>query len=73
MPSSPSHQSTRAASTVEEFCRDHRISRSKLYDLWHTGTGPRVMKIGTKNLITNEAAAEWRASLEAVPAHGSES
>src|SRR5262249_52858561 len=43
----------------------HRISRSKLYALWRSGIGPRAIKIGSKNLITAEAACEWRRQLEA--------
>ena len=51
--------------TVSEFCTAHKISRSKLYELWRSGIGPRAIKIGSKNLITAEAACEWRRQLEA--------
>jgi predicted DNA-binding transcriptional regulator AlpA len=51
--------------TVAEFCCAHKISRSKLYQLWHSGTGPRSIKIGSKNLITAEAASAWRRQLDA--------
>jgi len=51
--------------TVAEFCSSHRISRSKLYALWRSGIGPRSIKLGSKNLITAEAACEWRRHLEA--------
>jgi hypothetical protein len=61
----PARQGVRAASTVDEFCVDHRISRSKLYQLWNEGVGPRVIKLGHKMLITQEAAADWRAAREA--------
>ena len=54
----------RAAFTITEFCEAHRISRSKLYQLWAAGTGPRVMKVGVKVLISIEAAAEWRRERE---------
>ena len=54
----------RAAFTIAEFCGAHRISRSKLYHLWAAGTGPRVMKVGVKVLISIEAAAEWRRERE---------
>jgi hypothetical protein len=50
----------RAAYTVSEFCDAHRISRSKLYQLWAAGDGPRFIKIGTKKIITVEAATVWR-------------
>ena len=50
----------RAAFTIAEFCEAHRISRSKLYQLWAAGIGPRLMKVGVKVLISIEAAADWR-------------
>ena len=54
----------RAAFTIAEFCEAHRISRSKLYQLWAAGIGPRLMKVGVKVLISIEAAAEWRSERE---------
>lgn len=56
----------RTASTVAEFCEEHRISKGMLYKLWDDGKGPRRMKIGRKVLISAEAAAEWRKQLEEV-------
>jgi hypothetical protein len=50
--------------TVAEFCAAHKLSRSKLYQLWRSGLGPRSIKIGSKNLITAEAARDWRRQLE---------
>jgi hypothetical protein len=55
----------RAAYTVNEFCDAHRISRSKLYQLWAAGLGPRFIRIGSKKIITTEAAANWRRAGEA--------
>jgi hypothetical protein len=54
----------RAAFTIAEFCEAHRISRSKLYQLWAAGIGPRFMKVGVKVLISIEAAADWRRQSE---------
>jgi hypothetical protein len=54
-----------AVYTVGEFCTAYRISRSQLYKLWDQQIGPRVIRIGTKNLITVEAAREWAATREA--------
>jgi hypothetical protein len=54
-----------AAFTVNEFCAAHRISRSKLYLMWGEGIGPRYFNVGTKRLITTEAAADWRRAREA--------
>jgi predicted DNA-binding transcriptional regulator AlpA len=50
--------------SVAEFCAQHGISRSLFYRLLQDGQGPRVMKVGKRTLITNEAAEEWRRSLE---------
>jgi hypothetical protein len=60
-----SREAARAAYTVAEFCSAHRISRSKLYQLWAAGAGPRFIQIGTKRIITTEAAANWRREGEA--------
>src|SRR5262249_1448275 len=38
--------------------------RSKLYQLWAAGIGPRFMKVGVKVLISIEAAADWRRERE---------
>ena len=62
---SPARQAKRAAYTIAEFCEAYRISRSMLYKLFAEGTGPRLIKIGTKNLISAEAAADWRREREA--------
>jgi hypothetical protein len=53
-----------AVYTIQEFCVAHRISRSRLYELWGAGHGPRVMQNGTRRLITFEAAADWRRRME---------
>jgi len=53
------------AYSVDEFCRLHQISRAFLYKLWAQGIGPRNMRVGTKRLISREAAIEWRRELEA--------
>lgn len=46
--------------TVEEFCATHRISRTTYYELKKQGLGPREIVIGSRRLISVEAAAEWR-------------
>ena len=50
--------------TVDEFCRDHRISRATFYNLLKVGCGPRIMKIGSRTLISAEFAADWRRRME---------
>jgi predicted DNA-binding transcriptional regulator AlpA len=52
------------AQSVEEFCESHSISRSLFYKLHRDGKAPRIMKIGRRTLISNEAAIEWRKSME---------
>jgi hypothetical protein len=56
--------------SVAEFCAAHNISRSKLYQEWAAGTGPRVMRVGVRILISTEAAAEWRLAHETEYAAG---
>jgi hypothetical protein len=58
----------RAAYTIDEFCAAHRLSRRKFYDLQEHGIGPRLMRVGSKVLISIEAAAAWRAERESVAA-----
>jgi hypothetical protein len=56
--------------TIKEFCQAHHISRAKLYGLWNAGHGPRRIQdgFGTKNLISVEAAADWKREREAATA-----
>ena len=55
---------TRQAYTVEEFCEAHRISRAMFYVLQAQNQGPRIMKVGRRTLISEDAAREWRARME---------
>ncbi len=43
---------------------DVRISPAFFYKLLKNGLGPKTVKLGTKTLITAEAAAQWRRELE---------
>jgi hypothetical protein len=52
------------ASSVTKFCHDHQISRGTFYNLQARSKGPRVMKVGTRTLISDEASAEWRRQME---------
>ncbi len=51
--------------TISEFCGRNGISRSKYYELVHAGEGPKVFRVGTKPLISREAAEKWRRQMEA--------
>lgn len=53
------------AFTVDQFCAAHGdISRAFFYKLVRAGRGPRLMKVGTRTLVSEEAAAEWRKEME---------
>jgi hypothetical protein len=49
---------------IVTFCHRHNLSRAALYNAWKAGYGPRVMRLGSKVLISREAAAEWRHRIE---------
>jgi hypothetical protein len=57
-----------AAFSVFGFCIAHGLSRSKLYAMWRSGEGPRLMKCGSRTLISVEAARAWRQARERVTA-----
>lgn len=50
--------------TIAEFCNAHKISRSFFYVLISKNIAPKITKIGTRTLITAEAAQEWRKKME---------
>jgi predicted DNA-binding transcriptional regulator AlpA len=59
---------TAHAMTVDEFCQSHRISRGTFYNLLKSDQGPAVMKVGSRTLVSEEAAAEWRRHVEGASA-----
>ena len=54
----------RTAYTISEFCQAHRISRAYYFKLRHQGLAPREMHVGTRVIISGEAAADWRRERE---------
>jgi hypothetical protein len=54
-----------AAFSIREFCAAHRISQSMYFKMRAMGLGPREMAVGSRRLISHEAAAEWRKAREA--------
>jgi hypothetical protein len=48
------------AFSIAAFCRRHAISPSFYHKLQKQGLGPRTLKLGSRTLITADAAAEWR-------------
>ena len=55
----------RAALSVDQFCRKYSICRASFYNLLKTGRGPRVLKIGSRTVVTAEADDDWRRTAEA--------
>lgn len=49
---------------IPDFCHSHKISRSLFYKLLKQDLGPRLMRVGKRILISEEAAAEWRRAME---------
>jgi hypothetical protein len=49
--------------TLEEFCRRHRISVQLFYEF--KDEMPLTIRVGTRVLISKEAAAAWRREREA--------
>ncbi|SIQ81558.1 hypothetical protein SAMN05421829_10726 [Aromatoleum tolulyticum] len=60
----PSTSTPRSAYTVQQFCEAHNFTRVLFYKLMKSGHGPRIMKVGTRTLISVEAAADWRRQME---------
>jgi hypothetical protein len=54
----------KAASSIDEFCAEHSISRALFYILKKAGKAPRIMKVGARQVISIEAAADWRRQME---------
>ena len=52
------------AFTVNEFCARHRISVQLFYKLKPQGLMPVTFRLGTRVLISREAAAAWRRARE---------
>ncbi|MDZ7804305.1 hypothetical protein [Thiohalophilus sp.] len=55
----------RGSFTVSQFCDWANISRTTFYELQKDGTGPKVVYVRSKPLITREDAESWFHSLGA--------
>jgi len=62
----PTHQTAddHDAFTVREFCARHRISVQLFYKLKPLGLMPTTFNVGSRVLISREAAAAWRRQRE---------
>lgn len=47
--------------SIEQFCQSHSISRAFFNKLRQMNQAPDLILIGRRVLISNEAAAAWRA------------
>ena len=52
------------AYSVDEFCARHRISAQLFYKLRPLGLMPLTFNVGTRVLISREAADAWRRARE---------
>ena len=57
----------RAAQSIAAFALDNGICRTKVYDEISAGR-LRTMKVGSRRLISREAAADWRRLMEQIAA-----
>jgi hypothetical protein len=52
------------AYSIDEFCARHRISPQLFYKLKRLGLMPVTFNVGTRVLISREAAVAWRIARE---------
>ncbi len=52
------------AYSISTFCRRHGISRSAFYAAIKSGQAPKLMKLGSRVMISREAAEQWRRERE---------
>lgn len=50
---------TRAALSIDEFCRSFGFSRAQYYVLKERGEGPDEMRVGRRVFITVDAQKRW--------------
>ena len=59
----PTDEDELDAFSIKEFCRRHGISLSFYFKLQAQGLGPVTMRVGTRVLITKDAARGWSKQL----------
>jgi hypothetical protein len=52
------------AMSIYAFCVRHDISEDMYFKMQREGWGPRVMRVGSRTLISHEAAEKWRRERE---------
>lgn len=45
--------------SIPEVCKLLKISRSKLYDLWNAGAGPKSVYIGNARRVASRDLETW--------------
>ena len=55
---------TPKAHSIKAFCEAHSISRNLFYTLKKQGLAPKMIHVGKRRLITEEAATEWRQMMQ---------
>jgi len=60
-----------AAYSIAAFCAAHDLSEGMYFKIRKQGLGPREMRVGSRVLITQEAAAAWRRERESETAAAS--
>lgn len=56
---------SRLAYSIAQFLQEFPVGRTKLYEAFAKGTGPRSFRFGKRRMISVAAAEEWIRSLEA--------
>lgn len=56
-----SQSGSKPVMSIDQFCQAHEISRQFFNKLNKAGSGPAIIKVGRRVLISIEAAAAWRA------------
>ena len=52
------------ATSIPVFCAENGISRAHFYNLMKRGLAPKTLVAGRWRLVSNEAAIQWRRSME---------
>ncbi len=52
------------AMTIKEFCDSHSLGPTTFHKMQLEGSGPALMKVGRKVLVSTESAADWRRRME---------
>ena len=54
---------TDALQSIPRFCEENEISKAFFYKLKAQGKAPKIVKLGSRSMITPESRLEWRQQL----------